>query len=227
MQLGGHLENFDSTPLLIEAKALGDSTRFRIFNLIASSTDEVDVASITKTFKLNHNAIRQHLNSLKHAALITERVEERQTRGRPRLLYRLNPEVRGKWTTSGPYLEIAKLLAETLKRKKSTYEIGKEEGKHFAREIHKSSKPQNIIDTLVRDMELRGFRPLKIQNDSKTILKLNRCPFEDVAKIDPDSICDLHRGLIEGMLEGLDSQAKIALIPKFPEFSGCKVELEL
>ncbi len=221
------MDNFDNTQLLVEAKALGDSTRYRIFNLIASSANEVDVASITRTFKLNHNAIRQHLNSLKHAALIIERVEERQTRGRPRLLYRLNPEVRGKWTKSGPYLEVAKLLVETLKRKKSTYEIGKEEGKHLAREIHKSSKPQNIIDTLLHDMELRGFRPVKLSHDSKTIFKLNKCPFEDVAKIDPDSICDLHRGLIEGMLEGLDSQVKIALIPKLPEFSGCKVEIEL
>ena len=65
------------------ARALGDPSRFRLFEYITNSTDEVPVAKLTELLGFNHNAIRQHLNVLVEAGLVIETDEKRTTRGRP------------------------------------------------------------------------------------------------------------------------------------------------
>ena len=76
-----------------EARALGDPTRHRLFRYIADAPQSVGVAELTSHVGLNHNAVRQHLAVLKEAGLVTEETEDRSRRGRPRLMYRLHPEV--------------------------------------------------------------------------------------------------------------------------------------
>ena len=75
------------------ARALGDPTRHRLFRYIADAPRPVGVGELTDYVRLNHNAVRQHLAVLKGAGLVTEEAEDRDRPGRPRLLYRLHPEV--------------------------------------------------------------------------------------------------------------------------------------
>ena len=96
--------------LQLEAKALGDPTRHRLFRYIADAQAPVTVAELTVYAGLNHNAIRQHLAVLKDAGLVTEEAERRDRPGRPRLLYRLHPEAAGEWGTPGAYAWLAGLL---------------------------------------------------------------------------------------------------------------------
>ena len=78
--------------LQLQARALGDPTRYRLFRYIADAQGPVTVAELTGYARLNHNAIRQHLAVLRDAGLVTEEAERRDQPGRPRLLYRLRPE---------------------------------------------------------------------------------------------------------------------------------------
>ena len=73
------------TTLQQEAKALGDPTRHSIFRYIADSDRPADVTEMTAHFRLNHNAIRQHLAKLVDAGLIVESTAEAKGRGRPKL----------------------------------------------------------------------------------------------------------------------------------------------
>ena len=43
--------------LQVQAKALGDPTRYRIFRYVADETDPVGVAELTEHLGLNHNAL--------------------------------------------------------------------------------------------------------------------------------------------------------------------------
>ncbi|MGH3204164.1 MAG: helix-turn-helix domain-containing protein, partial [Streptosporangiaceae bacterium] len=96
--------------LRLQAKALGDPTRHRLFRYIADAQAPVTVAELTGYVGLNHNAIRQHLAVLKDAGLVTEEAERRDRPGRPRLLYWLHPEAAGEWGTPGAYAWLAGLL---------------------------------------------------------------------------------------------------------------------
>jgi DNA-binding transcriptional ArsR family regulator len=95
-----------------QARALGDPTRFRIFRSIFEAARPVDVAELTSYTQLNHNAVRQHLDVLTSAGLVTESQEERTRPGRPRLLYEAAPDAAGLWGTPGPYEQLATSLAE-------------------------------------------------------------------------------------------------------------------
>ncbi|HXR23090.1 MAG TPA: winged helix-turn-helix domain-containing protein, partial [Acidimicrobiales bacterium] len=99
----------------VQAKALGDPTRFRIFRYVFESARPVGVAELTSYTQLNHNAVRQHLDALSVAGLVTESLEERTRPGRPRLLYEATPDSAGFWGTPGPYEQLATFLAEALR----------------------------------------------------------------------------------------------------------------
>ena len=94
------------TTLQEQAWALGDLTRHGIFRHIAELTDR---------FGVNHNAIRQHVAKLVDAGLVIEDHAQSAGRGRPRLVYRLDPTVESRWGVVGPYERLSVLLAEVLR----------------------------------------------------------------------------------------------------------------
>jgi hypothetical protein len=55
---------------------------------------------------------------------------------------------------------------------------------------------------------------------------LRRCPFEEVAADDPDTICQLHLGLAEGLAESLGGVTVDRLTAKEAHRAGCRLVLE-
>ncbi|MFN8052522.1 MAG: winged helix-turn-helix domain-containing protein [Acidimicrobiales bacterium] len=93
--------------LQVQAKALGDPTRYRIFRYVADETDPVGVAELTEHLGLNHNAIRQHLARLVAAELVTESVAPASGQGRPGLTTGCIRTPRAKWGVPGPYEQLS------------------------------------------------------------------------------------------------------------------------
>lgn len=87
------------------------------------------VAELTELVRLNHNAVRQHLAVLNDAGLVFDGLERRNRPGRPRLLYRLNPDVRGTWGTTGPYELLAALLSEVVRTGALPRDVGHAAGR--------------------------------------------------------------------------------------------------
>ncbi|MGH9045133.1 MAG: helix-turn-helix transcriptional regulator [Acidimicrobiales bacterium] len=205
--------------LQVEAKALGDPTRHRIFRYVADAERPVTVAELTGHVGLNHNAVRQHLGILKEANLVVEQLERRNRPGRPRLMYLLHPEVSERWGTSGVYAWLGRLLSEGLRRHKEPREVGRDEGHRRASEL---SGP-DAVDLLEAEAIRRGFRPSRLERRDRVDLVLGRCPFAEVASDDPDTICQLHLGLAEGLAEGLGGLKIERLISKSPRRGGCRL----
>lgn len=207
-----------------EARALGDPTRHRLFRYIAEAAGPVGVAELTEYVGLNHNAIRQHLAVLKDAGLVTERLEERSRPGRPRLLYRLSPEAAGKWETPGAYAWLASLLSDALRHRADPREVGRQDGHRRASEITGAGAAESI-DLLEAEIARRGFRPSRLERGRKVDFVLGRCPFAEVARSDPDTVCSLHLGLAEGLAEGLGGLEVQALVRKDPTRAGCRLSV--
>jgi predicted ArsR family transcriptional regulator len=53
-----------------------------------------------------------------------------------------------------------------------------------------------------------------------------RCPFHDLAETNPDIICAVHRGMIDGTLEELGSDLRVAKLDVFPRPDVCIVDLD-
>ncbi len=205
-----------------EAKALGDPTRHRIFRYVAESAAPVGVAELTTYMGLNHNAIRQHLAVLVDAGLVLEELEPESGRpGRRRLLYRLHPEAAGAWGTTGPYEMLAALLADAIEGGRTPREAGREAGRRAAAEYGMSGDHLGVLE---QAMEKRGFRPTRSARGSRVDFVLNRCPFEDVAATNPQTVCQLHLGLAEGFAEAVGGVDVVRLVAKNPHRAGCRLE---
>jgi len=203
-----------------EARALGDPTRHRLFRYIADAPAPVGVAELTAYIQLNHNAVRQHLAVLKDAGLVTEDTENRDRPGRPRLLYRLHPEAAGTWGTHGAYAWLASLLAGAVRRKQDLRQAGRQDGHRRAAEL---SGPGDPADLLEEEMVRRGFRPARTGRGRRISFVLGRCPFADVAATEPDTVCQLHLGLAEGLAEGLGGLEVERLMVKDAHRAGCQL----
>ncbi len=207
-----------------EARALGDPTRHRLFRYIVDAGRPVGVGELTDLVGLNHNAVRQHLAVLKGAALVVEELEARDRPGRPRLLYRVHPEVAGAWGTSGAYAWLAALLTDAVRQKVDAREAGRRYGLRRAAEVASSGEP---ADLLGEELLRRGFRPERTERGRRIDFVLGRCPFAEVASEDPGTVCQLHLGLAEGLAEGLSAEGGRLVVERLaakePQRARCRL----
>ncbi len=213
------------TTLQEQARALGDPTRHEIFQYVAQAEGPVDIAELTDHLGLNHNAIRQHLAKLVSAGLLTEDRAPSSGRGRPRLLYRLDPSADSRWGVTGPYERLSVLLAEILRTGDSAFEVGK----RSVGRPRGSEADADPVDVVVEAMERRGFEPVVgTTRGSRVDVVLNNCPFESAVLADPDTICDLHLGIAEGVAELAGERIVVdELVAHDPRRAKCRLRMHL
>ena len=199
-----------------QARALGDPTRFAMFQHVSAAESPVRVAALTSHFGLNHNAVRQHLAKLCDAGLLVEEVAGRTGPGRPALQYRLAPGVPGTWGSPGPYEELSMLLLSVLVDGERPREVGRAAGERAAW----ASGEGPVVGRLCGEMQRRGFEP-RVAGEGDVVLEL--CPFVAAASAQPDVICELHRGLVEGFVEAAGQSVELTV--RAPQDGGCRISL--
>ncbi|MFV0316441.1 MAG: helix-turn-helix transcriptional regulator [Microthrixaceae bacterium] len=206
------------TDLQIQARALGDPTRHKIFRHVAEARGPIGVADLTAEFGLNHNAIRQHLTKLVEADLLTESTARPEGRGRPKLQYRLNPNAESRWGVTGPYERLSMLLAEVVRTGDTPEEVGRRAGSRHRTDDQRTETP---LDDFVRAMAEEGFEPVVSDSDASIDVRLDACPFSSAAQTDPDTVCELHLGLARGVAEAVGGIEVVELVTNDPREAHC------
>ena len=204
-----------------QARALGDPGRYRIFRLVAES-GPLGVAAIATELGLNHNAIRQHLTKLCEAGLLIEDVARQGGPGRPRLQYRLAPGVAGTWGTSGPYEQLSLMLLELLKGKWTPRQVGAAVGRHSVAAVPAVGRPLEVLES---ELAKQGFEPERVHNEDGVDLRLRRCPFAAAAAVNPEVVCELHQGIVEGIINALDGALELVDFLRDPRHMGCRLRV--
>jgi predicted ArsR family transcriptional regulator len=211
-----------TTTLQEQARALGDPTRHAIFRHIAQADHAVGIAELNASFPLNHNAIRQHLAKLLAAGLVTESKAPATGRGRPRLVYEVDPSVEGQWGTTGPYERLSRLLVEVI----STGLDAEAVGRRAADRFRVPSPSGDVVADVRAAMARNGFEPeVRAVRDGVEIV-LHTCPFATAAVADRATICALHLGIAEGLTDGTDA-AVSALVGYDPRKAQCRLRLRV
>jgi len=206
--------------LQTQARALGDPTRHQLFRYIADAGRPVDVAELTGHLGLHHNAIRQHLAKLVEAGLATESTAPRIGRGRPRLVYTIDPSTESRWGVTGPYERLSLLLSEIIRTGHSPVDVGRRAG----RQVRAAGNPgADAVAGLVAAMERQGFEPTTRQRGRSVDIVLGACPFATTALADPETVCGLHLGLAQGVADLLDGLVIDELVPRDPRRAGCRL----
>ncbi len=208
------------TSLQEEARALGDPTRHRIYRYIVDAVRPVGVAELTDHLGLNHNAIRQHVAKLLDAELIVQSTASTRGPGRPRLEYTPSPSADSRWGAVGPYQRLSLLLTEIISSGDTPVEVGRRAG-HRLRVTSSSDDVANVAEALDR----QGFEPEIRERRNGADLVLGACPFETAATQDRDTVCGLHLGIAEGLVDGTGLEVS-DLVIKDPRRAGCRVRLQ-
>ena len=205
-----------------QARALGDPTRYSLFEWIGSRAEPVSIIDLLEEFQLNHTTIRQHLAQLVEAELIVESRAAPTGPGRPRRLYQVDPAARGGWTHDGPYERLSLLLLDVLRTNQSARDVGRSAG----RSTEISHRPgRRAIDAMADEVAREGFAPRVTQHAGHTEMELTNCPFLDAAEVDPGTVCELHRGLAEGLAEAISGVSVTGLVPHSPQRAGCQLQV--
>ena len=204
--------------LQVQARALGDPTRHKVFRAIVDGDAPLDVARLTERFGLNHNAIRQHLAKLVAAGLVEESVAAPSGRGRPRLQYSVAPGAESRWGVTGPYERLSMWLAESISTRETPVELGRRVGREGYRPTEHPSTP---VDEMVAQMSRQGFDP-SVHGDGDVVeIVLGECPFASAVLVAPDTVCGVHLGLAEGAAEAIGGIEVESLSPRDPRTAQC------
>ena len=207
-----------------QARALGDPTRHAIFRYLADAEAPVDVAALTEHFRLNHNAIRQHLAKLVDAELILQSTAPPAGRGRPRLRYVVDPGIDSRWGATGPYERLSVLLTEVVQTGDSPAEVGRRAGLGQASKARgEAGTDADPVDVLMDQMASHGFDPRRQGRGTTFNIVLQTCPFVSAVLADPATVCAVHLGLAQGVAEAVGGLEVLELIPKDPRRANCQL----
>ncbi len=206
-----------------QARALGDATRYRIFRYVADAGGPVGVADITAHAGINHNSVRQHLAKLSAAGLVIEEVVRSGGPGRPALRYRPAPGSAALSGATSPYEHLAVLLLEVLEGG-TPAEVGAAAGRRTIPAVTGDADPVEVLEA---EMTRHGFPSHREETDTSVELVVSHCPFAAAATANADIVCELHRGMTQGMVDALGGgMLHIGLVRRDPRTGGCRIQLE-
>lgn len=209
--------------LLVQSRALGDPTRHAVFVYLRDATVPVGVAELTEHFGLNHNAIRQHLAKLVDAGLVVGEFGSPSGPGRPPRHYRPTPGAAERWGGPSPYETLSMMLLELLRGDATPREVGRHVGRRFAVEHGPDVGAVEALDAIARRL---GFEPTVQPTSAGVDVVLDRCPFLGPADSAPEIVCDLHRGIAEGIAEQAAGEAVVDdLVIHPPQIAGCRIKV--
>jgi len=181
-------------------KALGDETRFSMYRELASATRGCSAQELADTLGLHANTVRLHLDRLREAGLVEVEAVHRGTVGRPSHVYSLAPGAPGLGFDPPSYTLLAGLLAALAERVGADGAEATEIGRRWGIEAGRRTRSRSCVKALTAEMNRLGFEPACETSGPVTDLVFTHCPFRDLAEAYPELVCNLHRGISEGIV---------------------------
>ena len=208
-------------------KALADDTRYRLYRHLRLVDRPVSVREMSRRLHLHPNTLRPHLRRLEEAGLVLHQVRRTPGVGRPQTLYRaMEMEADGR----GDYRLLAEMLCGLVRTKRDrdrAVALAREWGGYLV--TQGGPKPgarlparQNLA-ALQEAMSRAGFEPRFRRTGSSVEVTLRDCPFRELVEDYREMVCDLHRGLLEGILAGLKPGMALRELRPFVERGVCRL----
>jgi predicted ArsR family transcriptional regulator len=187
--------------LLAMLKALGDETRFSMYRELASSTRGCSAQELADSLGLHANTVRLHLDRLREAGLVDVEPVHRGTVGRPTHVYSLAPGAPGLGFDPPSYTLLAGLLAALAERVGADGEEATQIGRAWGAEAGKRTRSRSCVKALSAEMSRLGFDPTTETSATDADIAFMHCPFRELAEAYPELVCNLHRGISEGIVQ--------------------------
>ena len=212
-------------PRLELLKALGDNTRYAIYLELARSPIPLATAQIADTLGLHPNTVRPHLDRMREVGLLEVVSEARGAVGRPQHRYSLAPDAPSLGFEPPAFPVLARMLlrlaATAGLSTTDAVDAGREQGVVAAH----AHGPATCAEALAEELTALGFDPESVEDHSGATIAFTRCPFRELAEANPDLVCGLHRGLVEGFVDER-GDGRVRVFHDLADRRPCQVEIE-
>jgi predicted ArsR family transcriptional regulator len=210
-------------------KALGDNTRYAIYLELARSPFALSTAEIAESLDLHPNTVRPHLERMREVGLLVVDADSRGTVGRPQHRWNLAPEAPSLGLEPSAIRGLAGLLAAVAAGAGASQHLLAEAGRVQGRAAganRAAAGVQSCLEALVDELADLGFDPAVADDGSVTTVGFTHCPFRDLAEAYPDVVCQLHRGIVEGVIQGVpNAEVMVEAFATLADRDPCRVEL--
>jgi len=183
-------------------KALGDNTRYAIYLELARSPHPVPTSHIAETLGLHPNTVRPHLERMREVGLLDVRPATAAGVGRPQHLYSLAADAPGLGLEPPAYPVLARMLLNVAAEAGLGGDVAAEAGRAQGRAVAGDYGGRPCVDAAVDMLARFGFDPeTLVGDDDRTTVAFTHCPFAELAEANPELVCSLHRGLLEGFVD--------------------------
>ncbi|HTN99826.1 MAG TPA: helix-turn-helix domain-containing protein [Microthrixaceae bacterium] len=218
-------------------KTLGDNTRYAIYLELARSASPLATADIAETLGLHPNTVRPHLERMRDVGLLESRPDSTGAVGRPQKLYLVAEDAPSLGLEPPVFPMMARMLLDVAHaagvESEITLKAGRSEGRRRARRASASevvSRSADESDALGPVLEMQaelGFDPTTLRDgDESATVAFTHCPFAELAADNPEVICTLHRGLVEGFLAE-EGGATLGSFNDLAHRYPCQMQLDL
>jgi len=216
-----------STSRLDLLKALGDNTRYAIYLELARSPVPLATAEVAETLGLHVNTVRPHLERMREVGLLDVAADHRGGPGRPQHRYSLAADAPSLGLEPPAFPTLSRLLLDCAARAGAAADdalaSGRDEGAAEAAAV-----PEGVpcADATVAMLARLGFDPERVDDPEvgATTVAFAHCPYRSLAEANPELVCALHRGVVEGFVEEVGGAAVVGfgtLVDRHP----CRVTL--
>jgi predicted ArsR family transcriptional regulator len=214
-----------TTPRLELLKALGDNTRYAIYLELARAPKPLATAEIADSLALHPNTVRPHLERMRDVGLLEVIADAQGAVGRPQHRYSLAPDAPSLGFEPPAFPVLARMLlrlAATAGLPASdAVEAGRDQG---ATSAGHPDRVGTCAEALTAELSALGFDPADVTDDTGTTIAFTRCPFRELAEANPELVCGLHRGLVEGFVDAR-GDAVVVDFHDLADRTPCQVEI--
>lgn len=214
-------------PRLELLKVLGDNTRYAIYLELARAPAPLATAQIAETLDLHPNTVRPHLDRMREVGLLEVVSDPRGTVGRPQHRYSLAPDAPSLGFEPPAYPVLARMLLQMAGvahlPAADAVDAGRDAGAAAAPGRAASATCAEALDAELASL---GFDPESVVDPDGATIAFTRCPFRELAEANPDLVCSLHRGLVEGFVDAR-GDGHVVAFHDLADRTPCQVEIAL
>jgi predicted ArsR family transcriptional regulator len=211
-------------PRLELLKALGDNTRYAIYLELARAAAPLATAQIADTLGLHPNTVRPHLDRLRDVGLLDVITDTQGAVGRPQHRYSLAADAPALGFEPPAFPVLARMLlrlaATASVPAAEAVEAGREQGSAAAA----TRAAGTCAEALTQELSALGFDPASVVDDEGATIAFTRCPFRELAEANPELVCSLHQGLVEGFAEAR-GDGEVVAFHDIADRTPCQVEI--
>jgi predicted ArsR family transcriptional regulator len=203
--------------------------RADVLDLLREAGSPVGVREVADRSGLHPNTARFHLEALVDAGLATRATRARTVPGRPSLAYQAVDS-----GAPGPrrYRLLAEMLASLIagllpEPGQAAAEAGREWGRFLTERPAPFQRigARGSVEGLAAILDEVGFAPETVADGAGYQLRLRQCPFREVAEAHQEVVCQLHLGLMQGVLDEMRAPVSADRLRPFAEPGLCVADL--